>query len=129
MGDGAFLWWEGLTSIVIPDSLQVIPKEAFNSCPRLLSITWGNAVEEIGHASFWAMSAATLDLPPTLKRLDDLAFAACANNLRSVTVNSQLEMMGEAVFRHANLNYIRQHHYPLRQSQHMAGRQLLGTVR
>ncbi|MBO7577209.1 MAG: leucine-rich repeat domain-containing protein [Bacteroidales bacterium] len=107
MGTGAFAWCEGLTSIVIPDSLRVIPKEAFNSCPRLRTITWGNAVEEIGYAAFWAMSAAHLDLPATLKKLDDLAFAACSNNLRTVTLHSQLDTMGEAVFRHANLNRIR----------------------
>lgn len=112
MGEKAFEWCMGLTSIVIPDSLRVIPKEAFNSCPRLTSVTWGNAVEEIGYAAFWAMSAMAtsavhLDLPPTLRKLDDYAFAACENNLRSVTVRSQLDTMGEAVFRHANLNRIR----------------------
>lgn len=107
MGEGAFSWCMGLTSIRIPDSLRVIPKEAFNSCPRLASITWGNAVEEIGYAAFWAMSAVHLDLPPTLKKLDDLAFAACDNNLRTVTVCSQLETMGESVFRLANLDRIR----------------------
>ena len=107
MGEGAFAWCERLTAVVIPDSLRIIPKEAFNSCPRLASITWGNAVEEIGYAAFWAMAAVHLDLPPTLKKLDDLAFAACANNLRTVTINSQLDTMGEAVFRHANLDQIR----------------------
>ncbi|MBR0169897.1 MAG: leucine-rich repeat domain-containing protein, partial [Bacteroidales bacterium] len=107
MGEKAFEWCMGLTSIVIPDSLRIIPKEAFNSCPRLTSVTWGNAVEEIGYAAFWAMSASHLDLPPTLRKLNDLAFAACANNLRTVTIHSQLDTMGEAVFRHANLNRIR----------------------
>ena len=107
MGQGAFEWCEGLTSIVIPDSLRVIPKEAFNSCPHLRTITWGNSVEEIGYAAFWAMAAVNLELPPTLKKLDDFAFAACANYLRTVTINSQIDTMGEAIFRHANLNKIR----------------------
>lgn len=106
MGEGAFAWCDGLTSIVIPDSLRIIPKEAFNSCPRLASITWGKMVEEIGYAAFWAMAATNLTLPPTLKKLNDLAFAACANNLRTVTIQGQLDTMGESVFRHANLDYI-----------------------
>lgn len=106
MGEGAFAWCEKLQSIVIPDSLRIIPTEAFNSCPSLATVKWGNAVEEIGYAAFWAMAATHLELPPTLKKLDDMAFAACANNLRKVTIQSQLDTMGEGVFRHANLNYI-----------------------
>lgn len=107
MGKGAFEWCMALTSIVIPDSLRVIPKEAFNSCPRLRNVVWGNAVEEIGYGAFWAMAASALELPSTLKKLDDYAFAACANNLHKVTINSQLDTMGEGVLRHANLDYIR----------------------
>lgn len=107
MGEGAFSWCEKLTSVVIPDSLKIIPKEAFNSCPRLASVTWGNAVEEIGYAAFWAMAATDLVLPETLKKVDDLAFAACTNNLRHVTFRGQTDTIGEAVFRHANLNYVR----------------------
>lgn len=107
MGEGAFSWCEKLTAVTIPDSLKVIPKEAFNSCPRLASVTWGNAVEEIGYAAFWAMAARDLVLPETLKNVDDLAFAACTNNLRHVTFRGQTDTIGEAVFRHANLNYVR----------------------
>lgn len=106
LGENAFAWCTKLTSIVIPDSLRVIPKEAFNSDPRLSSIVWGNAVEEIGYAAFWAMAATELVLPPTLKKLDDYAFAACSNNLGAVTIQSQLESMGESVFRHANIDHI-----------------------
>lgn len=106
LGENAFAWCTKLTSIVIPDSLRMIPKEAFNSDPRLSSIVWGNAVEEIGYAAFWAMAATELVLPPTLKRLDDYAFAACSNNLSAVTIQSQLESMGEGVFRHANIDHI-----------------------
>ncbi len=107
MGEGAFSWCEKLTAVVIPDSLKIIPKEAFNSCPRLASVIWGNAVEEIGYASFWAMAATDLVLPETLKKVDDIAFAACTNNLRRVSFRGQTDTIGEAVFRNANLNYVR----------------------
>ncbi len=107
MGEGAFAWCEKLTSVVIPDSLKIIPKEAFNSCPHLVSVVWGNAVEEVGYAAFWAMAATDLVLPETLKKVDDLAFAACSNNLRRVTFLGQTDTIGEAVFRHANLDCLR----------------------
>ncbi len=103
LGERAFAWCTKLTSIVIPDSLKVIPKEAFNSDPRLSNIVWGNAVEEIGHAAFWALSATKLDLPPTLKKVADQAFGACSSNLSRVTVQSQLDTMGATVFYHANI--------------------------
>ena len=107
MGPGAFEWCMGLTSVVIPDSLRVIPKEAFNSCPRLASITWGNAVEEIGYAAFWAQASTVLTLPPTLRKVGDYAFAACSNRLRKVSVQGQLDTMGEYVFESANLEELR----------------------
>lgn len=106
MGKGAFEWCIRLTSIVIPDSLRVISQEAFNSCPNLSTITWGNAVEEIGYAAFWAMSAFHLILPPTLRKIDDYAFAACSNNLRTVTFSGPVDTIGIAVFRSANLDHI-----------------------
>lgn len=107
LGENAFAWCTKLASIVIPDSLKVIPKEAFNSDPRLASIVWGNAVEEIGVGAFWAMCATTLDLPPTLKKIEDQAFGACSSNLGRVTVKSQLETMGATVFYHANIDCMR----------------------
>lgn len=107
MGRGAFEWCIKLTSIVIPDSLRMIPKEAFNSCPRLSAITWGDAVEEIGYAAFWAMSAVHLELPATLRKLDDYAFAACSNRLQTVTIQGQVDTMGTAVFSGSNLDHIR----------------------
>lgn len=107
MGEGAFAWCIALTSIRIPDSLRVIPKEAFNSCPRLASVTWGNAVGEIGQYAFWAMAATRLDLPPTLRKLGDYAFAACSNRLAAVTVQGQIDTMGTAVFGGSNLNNLR----------------------
>lgn len=107
MGEEAFEVCITLNNIVIPDSLRVIPKMAFNSCLQLNNIVWGNAVEEIGEYAFWAKAAETLDLPPTLRKIDEYAFAAVENSLRVVLVNSQLDTMGEGAFDNANLDYIR----------------------
>ena len=53
------------------------------------------------------MAATDLVLPNTLKKVDDFAFAACSNNLRHVTFLGQTDTIGEAVFRHANINCLR----------------------
>ncbi|MBQ6047355.1 MAG: leucine-rich repeat protein [Bacteroidales bacterium] len=107
MGEKAFAWCMKLTSIAIPDSLKVIPAEAFNSDPRLASITWGNAVEEIGEGAFWAMKLTSLDLPATLKKIGDGAFGACQSFLERVTVRSQLDTIGSHVFTGANIGSMR----------------------
>lgn len=113
MGQGAFEHCYALTSIVIPDSLRIIPKEAFNSCIKLSSITWNNNVEEIGDYAFWALSQmssthiTTLTFPASLKKIGDCAFGACDNNLRSVTFQGQIDILGTAVFESANLKKIR----------------------
>ena len=112
MGQGAFEHCYALTSIVIPDSLRVIPKEAFNSCIKLSSITWGNDVEEIGDYAFWAMGQMSsthiteLNLPMSLRKVGECAFAACNNNLRYVYFNGPVDTMGDAVFSGANLDHI-----------------------
>lgn len=107
MGNSAFRDCMGLTSVAIPDSLRVIPMEAFNSCISLRNITWGNSVEEIGNAAFWAIPVIDLVLPPTLRKVDDLAFAACVNALHTVTFTGPVDTLGENVFRHADMRRLK----------------------
>ena len=107
MGEKAFAWCMKLTAIAIPDSLKVIPAEAFNPDPQLATITWGNAVEEIGEGAFWAMKLTSLDLPATLKKIGDGTFGACQSFLERVTVRSQLDTIGSHVFTGANIGSMR----------------------
>lgn len=107
MGSRAFCECMKLTSITIPDSLRIIPSEAFNSCIKLRSISWGKNVEAIGYAAFWAISVTDLVLPPTLRKIDDYAFAACNNAIHTVTFTGQVDTIGEGAFRHAALRRLK----------------------
>ena len=49
IGRSAFEGCAGLTSIVIPDSVLEIGMEAFKDCTGLTSIVIPDSVEEIGH--------------------------------------------------------------------------------
>ena len=52
IGEYAFYWCYGLTSVIIPDSVTSIGKAAFESCTGLTSITIPNSVTSIGSSAF-----------------------------------------------------------------------------
>lgn len=49
--EGAFLN-SGITSVIIPNSVEVIENEAFRQCWMLADVTIGNSVKTIGHYAF-----------------------------------------------------------------------------
>jgi hypothetical protein len=59
IGGSAFYYCRGLTSIIIPDSVTVIGNYAFESCSGLTSITIPNSVTAIGTYTFALCSALT----------------------------------------------------------------------
>ena len=52
IGDYAFAWCSGLTSVIIPDSVTSIWFYAFEGCTGLTSVTIGNSVTSIGESAF-----------------------------------------------------------------------------
>ena len=52
IGDGAFWYCTGLTSVTIPNSVTSIGEYAFYSCSGLTSVTIGNGVTSIGEYAF-----------------------------------------------------------------------------
>ena len=53
IGDSAFCWCTGLTSITIPNSVTSIGNSAFENCTGLTSITISDSVTSIGEGAFW----------------------------------------------------------------------------
>ena len=58
IGDNAFCYCTGLTSITLPDSLTVIGNYAFYGCTNLTSITLPNSLITIGEWAFYGCPAA-----------------------------------------------------------------------
>ena len=75
IGDWAFQYCIGLTSIVIPDSVMSIGEYAFAGCTSLTSVTIWNGVTSIG----------------------EYAFAGCTS-LTSVTIGNGVTSIGEYAF-------------------------------
>lgn len=67
------------TSIVIPNSVITIAKEAFNACYKLTSVTIGNSVTTIEERAFnTCRSLISLTIPRSVTSIEKGAFAGCA---------------------------------------------------
>ena len=67
------------TSIVIPNSVITIAKEAFHGCYKLTSVTIGNSVTTIEEAAFnTCRSLTSLTIPRSVTSIEKGAFAGCA---------------------------------------------------
>ena len=59
IGDDAFYYCSGLTSVTIPNSVTSIGGSAFSGCSGLTSVTIGNSVTSIGGAAFYGCNGLT----------------------------------------------------------------------
>ncbi len=123
IGNSAFVYCTGLTSITIPDGVTRIGDEAFYHCTSLTSITIGNNVTSIGDYAFdgtayynndsnWeddvlyignhlikaknSISGA-YNIKDGTKTIADGAFSGCAG-LTSVTIGDSVTSIGDLAF-------------------------------
>ena len=83
IGDMAFYYCIGLTSVSIPNSVTSIGDAAFASCYRLSTITIPNSVTTIGYAAFMGCDGfRSVTIPSGVKTISDNAFAC--DNLEEV---------------------------------------------
>jgi hypothetical protein len=75
IGDDAFMFCEGLTSVTIPNSVTSIGERAFYCCYGLTSVTIGNSVTSIGDQAFWGCSSLTsITIPNSVTSIEGSAF-------------------------------------------------------
>ena len=89
IGDGAFAYCSGLTSVTIPNSVTSIGGYAFSGCSGLTSVTIPNSVTSIGDWSFASCSGLTsVTIPNSVTSIGGAAFRGCSG-LTSVTFNAE----------------------------------------
>ena len=89
IGDGAFEFCSGLTSITIPNSVTSIGVGAFRDCSSLTSITIPNSVTSIGYMAFYKCSSLTsVIIPNSVTSIGNYAFEDCTS-LQSITCKSE----------------------------------------
>ena len=98
IGDMAFTYCTGLTSITIPNSVTSIGKHAFYSCTGLTSITIPNSVISIGDTAFYNCPGLTsVTIPNSVTSIGDMAFYGCSG-LTSVTIPNSVSSIGDYAF-------------------------------
>ena len=82
IGDYAFYYCSGLTSVTIPNSVTSIGERAFYYCSGLTSVTIGNSVESIGQEAFYYCSGLTsVTIGNSVTSIGRRAFAYCTELL------------------------------------------------
>ena len=98
IGDDAFLNCNGLTFVVIPNSVTSINRCAFTGCSSLTFVIIPNSVTSIGYKAFGGCSSLTsVTIPSSVTSIGNWAFAGCSS-LTSVTIPNSVTSIGSFVF-------------------------------
>ena len=96
--DNMYPPYNGLKSIIIPNSVTTIGYAAFRSCEKLKSLTIPNSVTSIGSSSFSGCSGLTsLTIPNSVTSIGNYAFSGCSG-LTSLTIPNSVTSIGESAF-------------------------------
>jgi len=75
IGDDAFAYCIGLTSVTIPNSVTSIGRIAFCGCSGLTSVTIGNSVSSIGELAFgYCTGLSSITIPNSVTSIGERAF-------------------------------------------------------
>ena len=103
IGDWAFSYCSGLTSVTIPNSVTSIGEGAFSWCSSLTSVTLPNSVTSIADYAFWGCSGLTsVTIPNSVTSIAGYAFYEC-NGLTSIVSNAVVPpALGSEFFTYPN---------------------------
>jgi len=98
IGDCAFSGCKGLTSVVISNSVTTIGKSVFSGCSSLTSLTMGNKVTTIGENAFSGCSSlSSLVIPNSVKTIGAKAFFGGAS-LTSLIIGNYIRNINSQAF-------------------------------
>ena len=98
IGEDAFQGCSGLTSLTLPDGITSIDKYAFYGCSGLTNITLPAGITEIGRNAFQGCSGLTnITLPASITEISWSAFQGCSG-LTSINIPASITKIGGMAF-------------------------------
>lgn len=98
IGDYAFSSCDGLTDVIIPDSVVSIGESAFEWCESLLSVTVPDSVTYIGEYAFNGCGSLTsINIPDSVTSLSGGVFFGC-KSLKNITIPQSVTSIGDSAF-------------------------------
>ena len=98
IGDFSFQGCTGLKSVVIPNSVQKIGRHAFEGCSSLISVSIPSSVQTIGDNAFdYCKSLTSMVIPDSVRGIGIRAFRDC-ESLTSITISNSVTYLGEQTF-------------------------------
>jgi hypothetical protein len=102
IGEGAFSGCSGLTSISIPNTVTSISGSAFSGCSGLTSVTIPNSVTSISGSAFSGCTGLTsITIPNSVTSIVHYAFSGCTG-LTSVTIPNSVTNIDYYAFQNCN---------------------------
>ena len=102
IGNFAFYFCEGLTSMTIPDSVTSIDYCAFSYCRGLMSISIPDSVTSIGNSAFYYCRGLTsVTIPDNVTSIGNSAFSYCSG-LMSISIPDSVTSIGSSAFSGCN---------------------------
>ena len=97
IGEWAFAECSRLTSIVIPEQVESIGMGAFSACKRLETVTLPQGLETIAEKLFWGCNSLTnISIPESVTSIGSYAFVGA--NFTSIVIPDNVTYIGEAAF-------------------------------
>ena len=98
IGDNAFEYCNGLTSVTIPDSVTSIGNYALAYCTKLTNFTIPNSVTNIGEWSFSGCAGLmSISIPNNVTNIKKRTFYDCTS-LTNITIPDSVESIGQWAF-------------------------------
>ena len=102
IGEYAFSYFSGLTTITIPNSVTSIGEYAFRGCSGLTSVTIPNSVTDIEERAFSGCSGlTTITIPNSVTSIGEWAFSGCSG-LTTITIPNSVTSIGEYAFNYCS---------------------------